>query len=220
MDYRIDKRVGHYLSASKRRNPHRNQLGLSTGARFGGADHTRMGVVDVRNDVERHVGEPLPPTLLGVTRALPVAKYRAKGGWRLAKRFQPHIAKEGPLIRGQYPQVHQLRPMITCVGRARYVAWIERATVERAFAMRAIRVARYGGPEVLTLEEIAKPEIAENQVLVRVKAAGVGPWDALVRTGTSGLPQALPLTPGSDIAGTVDRIGAKVTDFAPRPKPR
>jgi NADPH:quinone reductase-like Zn-dependent oxidoreductase len=44
-------------------------------------------------------------------------------------------------------------------------------------------------------------------VLVRVKAAGVGPWDAWVRSGTSKIQQQLPLTPGADLAGIVERAG-------------
>jgi NADPH:quinone reductase-like Zn-dependent oxidoreductase len=73
--------------------------------------------------------------------------------------------------------------------------------------MIAARVHRYGGPDQLVLEEIPRPVAAENQAIIRVCAAGVGPWDALVRTGTSGLPQSLPLTPGSDIAGIVEEVG-------------
>jgi len=73
--------------------------------------------------------------------------------------------------------------------------------------MIAVRVHRYGGPDRLVLEEIPRPAAAENQALIRVCAAGVGPWDALVRTGTSGEPQSLPLTPGSDIAGVVEEVG-------------
>lgn len=72
--------------------------------------------------------------------------------------------------------------------------------------MLAIRIHAYGGPEQLLLEEIEIPSLASGQALVRVAAAGVGPWDALVRTGNSGLPQTLPLTPGSDIAGVIERI--------------
>jgi len=72
--------------------------------------------------------------------------------------------------------------------------------------MPAVRVHRYGGPECLELEEIPVPQPGPGQVLVRVAAAGVGPWDALVRSGTSGVAQTLPLTPGSDIAGVVERI--------------
>ncbi|HVN70193.1 MAG TPA: NADP-dependent oxidoreductase [Candidatus Binatia bacterium] len=72
--------------------------------------------------------------------------------------------------------------------------------------MIAVRVHRYGGPDQLVLEETPRPVAAENQALIRVCAAGVGPWDALVRTGTSGLPEPLPLTPGSDIAGIVEEV--------------
>ena len=73
--------------------------------------------------------------------------------------------------------------------------------------MRSIRVHRYGGPDELVLEEVPVPLPAQGEVLVAIRAAGVGPWDALVREGTSGVPQSLPLTPGSDIAGTVEKFG-------------
>lgn len=73
--------------------------------------------------------------------------------------------------------------------------------------MVAVRVHAYGGPEQLALEETPMPTPADDEVLVRVCAAGVGPWDALIRTGNSGLPLMLPLTPGSDIAGVVDATG-------------
>lgn len=72
--------------------------------------------------------------------------------------------------------------------------------------MLAVRVHEYGGPERLTLENIPVPEPGSRQALVRIVAAGVGPWDALVRTGTSGVPQTLPLTLGSDIAGVVEAV--------------
>ena len=60
---------------------------------------------------------------------------------------------------------------------------------------------------------MARPEPANGQLRVQVKAAGVGPWDALVREGKSGIPQTLPLTLGSDIAGVVDAMGANVSGF-------
>jgi NADPH:quinone reductase-like Zn-dependent oxidoreductase len=72
--------------------------------------------------------------------------------------------------------------------------------------MLAVRVHEYGGPERLTLEDIPVPEPTSKQALVRVAAAGVGPWDALVRAGTSGVAQTLPLTLGSDIAGVIERL--------------
>jgi NADPH:quinone reductase-like Zn-dependent oxidoreductase len=71
--------------------------------------------------------------------------------------------------------------------------------------MRAARIHSFGSPEVIVLEELPKPVPAAGEVLVRIKAAGVGPWDGLIRAGKSALPQPLPLTLGSDIAGTVER---------------
>lgn len=82
--------------------------------------------------------------------------------------------------------------------------------------MLAVRVHRFGGPEQLSLEQTPIPEPQSGEALVRVLAAGVGPWDALIRSGRSGVEQTLPLTPGSDIAGIVERLpadagGASVT---------
>jgi NADPH:quinone reductase-like Zn-dependent oxidoreductase len=76
--------------------------------------------------------------------------------------------------------------------------------------MLAVRVHRFGPPEVLSIEDVPKPEPGCGEVVVQVKSAGVGPWDALIRSGKSALPQPLPLTLGSDIAGVVDSIGADV----------
>src|SRR4051812_4885951 len=77
----------------------------------------------------------------------------------------------------------------------------------------AVRVDRFGPPEVITLEAINLPEPAPGEVLVRVAAAGVGPWDAWIRAGKSVLPQPLPLTLGSDLSGTIAACGPGVTAF-------
>src|SRR5215469_8970253 len=80
--------------------------------------------------------------------------------------------------------------------------------------MRAIRVHESGGIDTMRLDEIPRPMPEAGEVLVVVKAAGVGPWDRLVREGQSGLGQALPLTLGSDISGTVAALGVDVGVFA------
>ncbi|MGC1984745.1 MAG: NADP-dependent oxidoreductase [Candidatus Cybelea sp.] len=76
--------------------------------------------------------------------------------------------------------------------------------------MKAIVIHNFGGIDELQLEEVPVPQSGPDEVLVHVRAAGVGPWDALVRAGQSGLPQPLPLTPGSDIAGTVEGSGEEI----------
>lgn len=81
--------------------------------------------------------------------------------------------------------------------------------------MRAQRVHRFGPPEVITFEDVELPAPGAGEVLVRVAAAGVGPWDAWIRAGRSVLPQPLPLTLGSDLSGSVVALGPGVSGFAP-----
>lgn len=78
----------------------------------------------------------------------------------------------------------------------------------------AQRIHSYGGPEVIILEEVELPRPGPLEALILVRAAGVGPWDALVRTGKSGLPQPLPLTLGADLAGAVLDVGLEVEHLA------
>jgi len=79
--------------------------------------------------------------------------------------------------------------------------------------MRAIRQRTLGGPEVLELMEVPRPEPGPTEVLVRVTAAGVNPVDWKTRAGGGflGLP---PFTVGWDVAGVVDAVGRGVTRFA------
>ena len=79
--------------------------------------------------------------------------------------------------------------------------------------MQAIRVHEFGGVDALVAEDVPTPVPGNGEVLLRVKAAGVGPWDALVRSGRSILPQPLPLTLGSDVAGIVERVGGEISQF-------
>src|SRR5216117_4535713 len=79
--------------------------------------------------------------------------------------------------------------------------------------MKAVVVHEYGGPEVLKYEEVPRPEPKDNEVLVRMIAAGVNPVDALIRSGKYAkfFGTTVPLTPGYDITGVVEKTGAKVT---------
>src|SRR5437899_4599960 len=81
--------------------------------------------------------------------------------------------------------------------------------------MKAIVVHEYGGPEVLKYEDTARPEPKEDQVLVRVIAAGVNPVDDASRSEKYAkfFGITLPFIPGYDIAGVMEKTGAKITMF-------
>jgi NADPH2:quinone reductase len=73
--------------------------------------------------------------------------------------------------------------------------------------MKAILVREFGGPEVLKLEEVPTPKPAAGQVLVRIHAVGVNPYDTYMRAGTYAVKPPLPYTPGSDAAGVIEAVG-------------
>ena len=79
--------------------------------------------------------------------------------------------------------------------------------------MKAVVAREYGEPEVLTLENVPRPEPKEDEALVRVIASGVNPADPLTLSGKYAreFGTHLPLIPGYDIAGLVETTGAKVT---------
>lgn len=79
--------------------------------------------------------------------------------------------------------------------------------------MKAVRVHEFGGLDAIVLEDVERPAPGEGQVLVQVRAAGVGPWDAWVRSGRSKIAQPLPLTLGSDLSGVVEAVGPGVSRF-------
>src|SRR5689334_17694607 len=78
----------------------------------------------------------------------------------------------------------------------------------------AWRVHEFGPPEIMKFERVARPEPGPGEVLVKVEAAGVGPWDGWIRAGKSALPQPLPLTLGSDLSGTVAAVGSGISELA------
>jgi NADPH:quinone reductase-like Zn-dependent oxidoreductase len=88
------------------------------------------------------------------------------------------------------------------------------AAAQKGQTMKAWRVNGFGGVGAMAFEDAALPQPGLGELLVKVHAAGVGPWDGWIRSGQSALPQPLPLTLGSDLSGTVAAIGEGVTDFS------
>lgn len=80
---------------------------------------------------------------------------------------------------------------------------------------RAVRFGRYGGIEVLEVAEVDPPELADGQMLVRVRAAGINPFEAKLRSGLyeADIPVQFPAAQGNDFAGVVESVGAGVRDF-------
>ena len=82
--------------------------------------------------------------------------------------------------------------------------------------MRAVRIHEFGGPQVLKIDDIARPVPAPDEVLVKVYASGVNPVDWVVRNGANDAIRSfltLPMTLGCDAAGIVEEIGSQVTSF-------
>lgn len=81
----------------------------------------------------------------------------------------------------------------------------------------AIQVHSYGEPNQLKLEQIARPEPQEGEVLVHIYAAGVNPVDWKIRSGMlkDFMPLNLPYVPGADLAGVVEKVGPGVSEFQP-----
>ena len=81
--------------------------------------------------------------------------------------------------------------------------------------MQAIQAQEYGGPEVLKLEQAQRPEPEADQVLIRLKAAGVNPADWKMRAGSykQFMQLNFPWTPGMEGSGVVEAVGTNVTSF-------
>lgn len=77
--------------------------------------------------------------------------------------------------------------------------------------MKAIIVKEFGSPEQMKFEESPDLQPDTNQILVRVKAAGVNPVDTYIRAGQHAQKPNLPYTPGKDAAGIVEKTGANIT---------
>ncbi len=82
---------------------------------------------------------------------------------------------------------------------------------------KAVRYDGFGGIEVLRVDEVERPVPADGQVLVRVRAAGINPSEAAIRTGAVAhiFPSTFPSGQGSDLAGIIEELGAGVGGYAP-----
>src|SRR5262249_15060772 len=80
--------------------------------------------------------------------------------------------------------------------------------------MRAVVIHAYGGPDVMKLETVARPEPTDDEVLIRVVAASINPVDVAIRKGYfAKLIGSFPLILGMDAAGIVEKVGNKVTKY-------
>jgi NADPH:quinone reductase-like Zn-dependent oxidoreductase len=84
-----------------------------------------------------------------------------------------------------------------------------------AQTMKAIVVHEFGGPEILKLEDVPVPAPKEDEMLIKVFAAGVNSFDGVLRSGKYAkvFKMQLPWIPGYDVAGTVEKVGDKVSKF-------
>src|SRR5690242_16876419 len=81
--------------------------------------------------------------------------------------------------------------------------------------MRAVMIHRFGGPEVLEVDEVEPPDPGPDELLVRVVAAGTNPVDAKIRAAGAWAGIELPAILGYDASGVVERVGGCVRDFKP-----
>ncbi|MEB8336976.1 NADP-dependent oxidoreductase [Streptomyces endophyticus] len=82
---------------------------------------------------------------------------------------------------------------------------------------KAVRYDEFGGIDVLRVDEVERPLPGDGQVLVRVKAAGINPSEAVIRTGAVAdmFPSTFPSGQGSDLAGVIEEVGAGLNGFRP-----
>lgn len=79
--------------------------------------------------------------------------------------------------------------------------------------MKTVRFHKYGGPEVLTVEDTPEPSPGPGEIRVRAEAIGVGVPDVLMRRGTYDWIPDFPVVPGNELAGTVDAVGEGADGF-------
>src|SRR5438477_3118094 len=76
--------------------------------------------------------------------------------------------------------------------------------------MKAVRIERYGNEEAVEFAEVERPQLGENQLVVKVRAAAVNPVDWKIRDGLGELfGLKTPLILGCEVAGTVEEVGSR-----------
>src|SRR5437762_1481127 len=103
--------------------------------------------------------------------------------------------------------------LIAFFFRAGLAFAVQVASADEKPMMKAVVAHEYGTPEVLKFEEVPRPEPKDDEALVHVIASGVNPADPLTLSGKYAQEWGthLPLIPGYDIAGVVEKVGAKIT---------
>jgi NADPH2:quinone reductase len=81
--------------------------------------------------------------------------------------------------------------------------------------MKAIRIHEQGPPDVMKLEEVPDPKPGDEQIVIEIKAVGINPVEAYIRSGKYPIRGPLPYTPGADAGGIVRQVSSKVTTFRP-----
>src|SRR5437773_3192696 len=83
--------------------------------------------------------------------------------------------------------------------------------------MKAVVIHEYGGAEVLKYEDVPQPEPKQDQLRIRVIAAGVNPVDGMIRSGMLDKEgrRTFPIILGGDISGVVEKVGSEITRFKP-----
>src|ERR1700720_3710194 len=81
--------------------------------------------------------------------------------------------------------------------------------------MKLIQVEKPGPPGVMQLLDVPVPEPKPGEVLIRAHAIGVGVPDCLIRAGTYSWMPPLPATPGTELSGTIEKVGFDVTSRQP-----
>src|SRR6266850_3878419 len=125
-------------------------------------------------------------------------------------RFAPQpIAREPNIM--QFPRSVLRFLSLTALG----VVSVCTTRADEKPKMRAVVAHEYGAPDVLKLEQLQRPEPNDDEALVRVIASSVNPADPLTLSGkyAKEFGTHLPLIPGYDIAGVVEKTGANVTKF-------